>query len=683
MEDTEGKYFEAAKDIKMSDIIEDGITDTKASDSVKTDITDLITVAFTFFAIYFTVAQNYENTVGYSISIVYFLFFVFTAGTVVFREKCFRKEAVFPCVLLIIVYASFSLFTGYDILRMLLSCYLFGYTICALKGISVFPVKSIEDAFFQLSSLFFIPIKNVFLPLAVFFRKIKNLRKGNNKKLIKVGGILLGFILAIPVFIVVSKLLEDADFAFRYVFSAFSDKFSRILTKLTEDIPLNLDNLLPALLLTPFVFSFIFCAKHGITKNVIDKKSEKNMIKKLAVVNSSIVFGFCSLISLVYIIFMVSQLSYLFAAFSGELPFGYSVSGYARQGFFEMSAVAAINFGLIILGEIFIRRTEKGGLPEIRKYFSLFFCIFTLLLIIIAAAKMLLYVNTYGLTEKRIAVLIADIVLFITFILTAIKLFRKNLPNLKTAFYSVAIAVTLLLVLPTDSLAASFNTQMYLTERHTKIDTEQIRHSDSLFLAALNLNKLADSDSTLTADNAKKRLYALWLCNKDYVEKPANIDSFLFKKFIEKYSDRIQSFSSEYNNGYFIGSGNAPETYLKTEQNFISANIYLTLDMPEYVTAIKFENSLFKKEIKNNDGSPLSYGQKISVYDWCTLDGNGEFAVITIYLENGEAHSFELRKDRFFVSENTERCFYVGKTDYVKGTIKAKPDGHIYFVIGY
>lgn len=667
------KYFEGTKDIKMSDIIEDGISAKKLSDSVSAGITDIIVAVLTVSATYFSFFVMDENSADIMLSIVYFLFSAFSIAVTVFREKKFRKAAILPAVLLFTVIISFSLVSTYDTLKMLLCCYLYGCTICALNGIPSFPVSSVEDIFFQLKALFLIPIRNVFLPIVVFIKKIIAYRKNDHKALKKTAGILFGIILAVPVFIAVSSLLEDADFAFHYYYSSLFSGFSRAFKVITAKFPFDTDILVPTLLLSPFVFSFIFCANHGITKNGIDKIKEKENIKKLSFVGAGITGGFYSLISLAYIVFIFSQFTYLFAAFSGELPFGYSVSGYARQGFFEMSTVAAINFGLIILGEIFSRRKSDGSLPKIWKYFSLFFCIFTLLLIIIAAAKMMLYINTYGLTGKRIAVIIADIILFMTFIVTGISLFRKNVPHFRIVISSFTVAAVLLVIIPLGAVSAAFNTGMYLSGHHKTIDTDSIRFSDSLFIAGEELYKITASANRFKAIEAKENLYTLIYYNDDYAKRVNTLDTYLFRSFINEHKDEIEDFSPEDLKGY----GNIP-THPVTEQNFVCASIYLTLDMPSSVTRIEIKNSLFTTTVRNNDGSPLSVGEYIPVHDWCVIDGNGEFAVITLYLENGEAHSFELRKDRFFVSDDPERCINVGKTDHFSGTFTVKPDGQIY-----
>ncbi len=665
--------FEDTKENKAPYGIRDEASPVILRNKIKADITDILTAVFTFFSIYFTVFSLYENTVDCRLSIIYFLFSAFTLAVIAKKEGKFRKEAAFPSVMLLSVIVSFSLFSAYDVFRMLICCYLYGYTVCALTGNSAFPMNSIEDVFFQLSSLFFIPIRHVLLPAAVLTEKLKGIRKRANKKSAKVFGIILGIILAIPVFLIVSDLLGNADYAFYYTFSSFSTSLENFIDTVIEWLPLTPDNLIPTILLTPFVFSFIFCSKHSVTREKTDKTREKQTVKKLAVVNTFVFTGFYALISIVYAVFLFSQLSYLFSAFSGILPYGYSLSSYARQGFFEMSAVAVINFGLIMLGELFMKKTEDNKLPKTRKYFSLFLCCFTLLIIIIAGAKMVLYVSTMGLTENRIAVLLADTVLFLTFIVTGIGLFKSRFPYIRIIFYSGVCAVCILLVFSANSFAAVFNTQMYINGSHSKTDVSTTGHADSLITAAVCLDRLTDCDSTETEALAKQQLYTLWVTDKGYAERAKTLDTYLFKAYCEKNEERLQGYKTDgiYQEIY-------EDTYIETQQNYTKTAILLDLDMPQPVTEIKIENSLFTKTVRNNDGSPLDAGSTIEVYDWCILDGNGEFAVITLVLENGEEISFELRRSGAFVSENTERCLGVGMTDRFRGSFRAKETGEIY-----
>ncbi len=57
----------------------------------------------------------------------------------------------------------------------------------------------------------------------------------------------------------------------------------------------------------------------------------------------------------VYLLFISMQAKYLFGAFWGALPEGFSYSEYARQGFFELCRVAAINIVILLAANVMSR----------------------------------------------------------------------------------------------------------------------------------------------------------------------------------------------------------------------------------------------------------------------------------------------------------------------------------------
>ena len=63
----------------------------------------------------------------------------------------------------------------------------------------------------------------------------------------------------------------------------------------------------------------------------------------------------------VYILFFAVQSSYLFGAFSRTLPEDFTVAQYAREGFFELCRVMAINFSPSLPGEPQQRKAPEGG----------------------------------------------------------------------------------------------------------------------------------------------------------------------------------------------------------------------------------------------------------------------------------------------------------------------------------
>ena len=107
-----------------------------------------------------------------------------------------------------------------------------------------------------------------------------------------------------------------------------------------------------------------------------------------------------ALFCLLYLLFFVVQARYLFGAFTRSLPEGFIVSEYARQGFFELCKVMAVNFVLLWL----VTRLSAKPLRENRAGTAL--CVILLaesmLFAVIAFSKLLLYISCFGFTPRRL-----------------------------------------------------------------------------------------------------------------------------------------------------------------------------------------------------------------------------------------------------------------------------------------
>ena len=102
----------------------------------------------------------------------------------------------------------------------------------------------------------------------------------------------------------------------------------------------------------------------------------------------------------VYAVFFVLQGGYMFGAFTRTLPVDFTVAEYARQGFFELCRVMALNFVLLWL----VTRMSKPPVSE-RKV-SLALCVTLLaesiLFAVIALSKLALYIDCFGFTPLRL-----------------------------------------------------------------------------------------------------------------------------------------------------------------------------------------------------------------------------------------------------------------------------------------
>ena len=93
------------------------------------------------------------------------------------------------------------------------------------------------------------------------------------------------------------------------------------------------------------------CAERGA--------SAETALPKLRVVPEAVWLAALGVFSALYLAFFFVQGRYLFGAFTRTLPESFTVAEYARQGFFELCRVMAINFTLFWLVTRTARRESK------------------------------------------------------------------------------------------------------------------------------------------------------------------------------------------------------------------------------------------------------------------------------------------------------------------------------------
>lgn len=202
-----------------------------------------------------------------------------------------------------------------------------------------------------------------------------------------------------------------------------------------------------------------------------------------------------------YVVFFISQWKYYVSGFTGVLPDNFSYAQYARRGFFELCAVAVINLLLIVAIVFFIKR--NNGRPSlISKLVATLFCLCTLVLISTAVAKLVMYIDYYGLTQKRVYALWLIVLIGIVFLLIAI---GQYLPKLKTVAVCLTVSVVLfagLAVCNVNALCAAYNADRYLNGSLESIDVyEMERLGDSAIPSLVRVATHMDAEK----DPALKR----------------------------------------------------------------------------------------------------------------------------------------------------------------------------------
>ncbi len=211
------------------------------------------------------------------------------------------------------------------------------------------------------------------------------------KSLGAASGVLTGILISVPFLLIFGFLFTRAEIRFQEFFgSIFSNLGSLIFGNfwITFWVALLSIGLLRN--------SFISASMTDEAANPIDRPG-----MKIGHVESATVL---SLLNALFLIFVITQLPYLFGgqdrvAQTPDLPW----SEYARRGFFELAWVAALLIPTLLL---FFNCTRTTTTRQVRLIRVLGAVLSGLTAVVIASAlqRMLLYTQTFGLTELRIYV---------------------------------------------------------------------------------------------------------------------------------------------------------------------------------------------------------------------------------------------------------------------------------------
>ena len=302
--------------------------------------------------------------------------------------------------------------------------------------------------------------------------------------------ILLGFLVCIPVLAVIIALLSSADKAFESLVRKIGDIIgNRILEYLFKIF-------LGAVLAVPLfgaVYSFRY--KKG--------RPDAKAVTLPAKLDPAVAYTVLSLVCAVYFVFLFVQFNYMFLAFAGRLPENFIYSEYARRGFFELAAVAAIN--LAISAAAYVFSPKKSGKPAVAlKVLLLTLSFVTLVIIGSAFAKMAMYMDVFGLTRLRVWTSWFMILTAAVFLMTIVKVLSSKFSVVKAVCVFFTVWYLVLNLAGTDAVVAKFNVEKYRSDTSTVLDVGMFyRLSDSMVPFALDILKETDKKWDLTTEQVQ------------------------------------------------------------------------------------------------------------------------------------------------------------------------------------
>ena len=293
-------------------------------------------------------------------------------------------------------------------------------------------------------------------PLKYISLSTRTLFKGREGKKSQLKPVLIGLAAALPVLVVAGALLANADAA-----------FEAALTRFLDTIGITFVQAMLAVVLFFPLFSLLFGLTRG--EELPDNKPAETKSGRLDPVIASTFLG---AIALLYLCYMLTQLAYFSGGFTGLLPAAYSAAQYARRGFFELCAVAAINLGLLLLVAGLTRKREDKKLPLPVQALSAFICVFTLILIASAESKMALYVKLFGMTRLRLMVSLFILLLAFSFVLLLAQVFLRKFAYMKALLASACVLVLAMSFADVDRVVLKYNIWAYQSGHLETLDVD-------------------------------------------------------------------------------------------------------------------------------------------------------------------------------------------------------------------
>lgn len=408
-----------------------------------------------------------------------FVLCLFVATTVVFAVKGTKLRPI-PMVLAVsaVVVAASLIISANGLLRFFAYLYalvVYGYYVYASAGATAQTRLSDLIVMDFIKALFVMPFRSID---ALFRGMFSGKAKNGGKFLLKlVVGVLIAALLTAAAIALLSYDRDFMDLIRRMFDFNFGDVFSHIVS-LCFAVPIGM-----------YLFGIFISSTDRKGEDYLNPEIYQEKLQKLRVAPTLTVLASVLPLLFIYVVFFISQWKYYVSGFTGVLPEGFSYAQYAREGFFQLCILSFINLTVILAVVLLMRRTAKCAFV-ILKATTVVFSLFTLLLISTAVAKMVMYIDCYGLTHKRVYATWLMGVLAIVFLLISVGMFVRRW---HTVVLSLGVCVILFAALSlsgVDGLIAEYNVDRYIDGTLESVDMEAMM--DLGDAAVPSLVKLSD-----------------------------------------------------------------------------------------------------------------------------------------------------------------------------------------------
>ena len=232
-----------------------------------------------------------------------------------------------------------------------------------------------------------------------------------------------------------------------------------------------------------------FALTHSLPPEKVDQALEQKDFT-LGMIESVTVLA---LVNLLFLAFVAIQFAYLFGGLDTLAQTGLTYSEYARRGFFELVAVAALVIVLVLGMDWLTRRRPRPGFSWIDGLHALLLGL-TGIVLISALQRMRLYVGAFGLTELRFYTTAAMIWIGFTLVWVGFALLRnRRMVFVPGALLAAVIILAGVNLINPDATIARYNLTASTTESALDVAYLSAQLSDdaipTLIAALPNLSK--------------------------------------------------------------------------------------------------------------------------------------------------------------------------------------------------
>lgn len=323
---------------------------------------------------------------------------------------------------------------------------------------------------------FFLRIQVMWYAFKKLWARVRAARQNKKRDLVGAG---LALCLLVPLFVLALMLLAGADAGF----ASLLERFAKLFT-----VPEWVAGRLLMFVGSLPVGAYLYGALGSVLRQKPDPERQSRWLaaldKQRCLPQNAMTLGllaFCGL----YLLFFAVQAGYLFGAFFDRLPAGFTAAEYARRGFFELCAVAMLNFALLLAVNVLCKGKPQQR-PLLRGLTAALMAS-NLLFVLVGASKMGLYVTRFGLTEKRILSSWFMLVLAAVSVLALLAVFR-GLDWIRLGTFAAAGLFLMLGLCQPQALAYRVNLALYQNGTIHQLDPWTLRQQG----AGISEYELAD-----------------------------------------------------------------------------------------------------------------------------------------------------------------------------------------------